>query len=83
MQAVTGHRAERLGHEGRRHPGAVELAGLDAHDHVPPYPYFQLKTSRDDVAAEELALAEAMGNTAAPPADGPSLGSLAREDQRR
>jgi Amt family ammonium transporter len=59
-----------------RVPRAIELAGLDSHDHAPAYPYFRGRTSGDGLADDELALARALDDGDAPP-DGQAL-----EDRR-
>ncbi|HVL84057.1 MAG TPA: hypothetical protein VM367_07185 [Pseudonocardia sp.] len=59
-----------------RVPRAVELAGLDAADHHPAYPYFQGRAPGDGIGAEELAVARAIERGEGP-ADGQAL-----EDRR-
>lgn len=65
-----------------RVPRAVELMGLDAHEHSSAYPYFRGADAGDGTAADEIALAEAMSR-GPDPSDGPRIdGALAREDRR-
>ncbi|MQA07735.1 MAG: ammonium transporter [Pseudonocardiaceae bacterium] len=65
-----------------RVPRAVELVGLDVHDHASAYPYFQGRTDGDGIADEERALAQSMEGTARAPVVPGTPGAVAREDRR-